>query len=248
MDELVSIIVPVYNCEKFIAETVKCILTQTYQNFEAIFIDDCSTDHSKEILMGFADERIKVFDNDGAHGAYAARNKGIGLAKGRYITFLDADDIWDRQKLYLTLNHLKRNDAAFVFTGYEFADEQGLGTGKVVEVPATLNYKRALSRTVIFTSTVMFDLSKLSRDDILMPNIKSEDTATWWKILRTGIIAYGLNENLVLYRRSGGSLSANKFEAIKRIWNLYRKSEHLSIIKSCICFVGWAFGAVARRL
>ena len=81
-----------------------------------------------------------------------------------------------------------------------------------------------------------------------MPQVKSEDTATWWRILRSGIKAYGLNENLVVYRRAGNSLSSNKIEAMRRIWNLYRNEEKLSVGKSMICFAGWAVRAVARRL
>lgn len=248
MGKLVSVVVPVHNCEKYIAETVKSILTQTYLDFEVIFVDDKSTDNSKSILEGFKDPRITVTGTDEESGAYAARNKGVAMARGEYIAFLDSDDIWDREKLSKTLAHMKKNDAAFVFTGYEFADENAVGTGKIVRVPEKLTYNQALPRTVIFTSTVMFDMSKLSKEDIKMPNVKSEDTATWWRILRSGITAYGLDESLVLYRRSSNTLSSNKVEAVRRIWNLYRNVEHLSLVKSCICFVGWGFGAVTRRL
>ena len=248
MGKLVSIVVPVYNCEKYIAETVKSILTQTYQDFEVIFVDDESTDSSRQILEKFGDSRIIVTGVDEESGAYAARNKGVAMAKGDYIAFLDSDDIWHKDKLAKTVAHLEKNKAAFVFTGYEFADENAVGTGRVVKVPEKLTYDKALSRTVIFTSTVMFDMSKLTKADIKMPNVKSEDTATWWQILRKGIVAYGLNENLVLYRRSGNTLSSNKVEAVRRIWNLYRKVEHLPLIKSFICFIGWGFGAVTRRL
>ena len=100
----------------------------------------------------------------------------------------------------------------------------------------------------IFTSTVMFDMDKLSKDDIFMPCVKSEDTATWWKILKTGQVAYGLDENLTLYRRMGKQLSSNKLEAIRRVWNLYRNVEHLGLMYSLYCFCNWAVRAVARRV
>lgn len=248
MSELVSVIIPVHNAEKFIKETVQSVLDQTYRDFELILVDDNSKDKSIEIIREIDDERIVIVEGKKCGSAAAARNAGVEVAKGRYITYLDADDLWRKDKLERTLNHLVSNNAAFVFTSYEFGDEEAKPTGKIVKVPAKLDYKHALTRTVIFTSTVMFDMNRLSKEDIYMPLVKSEDTALWWRILRGGVIAYGLNENLVTYRRSSNTLSSNKLEAMKRIWFLYRKMEGLSVIKSAFCFTGWAFRAVARRV
>ena len=143
---------------------------------------------------------------------------------------------------------MQKNDSAFCFTGYEFADEDANPLGKVVKVPETITYKEALRNTTIFTSTVCFDMNKLTKDEIMMPHIKSEDTALWWQLLRNGVKAYGLNENLVIYRRPAKSLSSNKLEALRRIWNLYRKWEHLNFFASVFCFIGWGFRAVRRRM
>ena len=181
-------------------------------------------------------------------GAARARNRGVMEARGQYLTYLDADDLWEPQKLEHELAFLRERDAAFVFTGYEFADENGKGLGKIVRVPETIDYKEALKNTTIFTSTVMFDLSKLSKEELMMPVMKSEDTALWWKVLRGGVIAHGLDENLVKYRRAGKSLSSNKLEAIRRIWNLYRKAEGMSIPNSALHFCFWAVRAVKRRI
>lgn len=248
MNETVSIVVPVYNAEKYIENTVKCVLSQTYDNWELILVDDGSKDKSVEIMKRMTDERIRVLEFGEGGCAALARNMGIDAATGRYLAFLDADDLWHSDKLEKTLAYLKEKDSAFVFTSYEFGDENAVGTGKIVKVPDTLSYKQALSRTVIFTSTVMLDLQKLEKEMVKMPVVKSEDTATWWKILKSGVVAHGLNENLVVYRRAGKTLSSNKLEAIRRIWYLYRKQEKLSFPVSCICFVGWAFRAVARRV
>lgn len=248
MKELISIVVPVYNVEKFIDETISSVLKQTETNFELLLVDDCSTDGSAEAIRKYDDPRIKLFTQPSNMGAYAARNRGLKEAQGRYLCFLDSDDLWEECKLSHELEFMKAHDAGFVFTGYEFADEKGVGTGAVVKVPETINFRQALNNTTIFTSTVMFDRTQIDDSLIEMPNIKSEDTATWWTILKAGNIAYGLNENLVKYRRSSGSLSSNKFAAIKRIWRLYRDIAGLSVIESCFHFVSWAFTAVLRRI
>ncbi len=248
MNKTVSIVVPVYNAQKCIADTIMSVLNQTYTDFELILVDDSSTDDSRAIIKSFTDERVKLLANNETKGAAGARNTGIKESCGRYIAFLDADDLWSGDKLQKQIVFMKDADAAFSFTGYEFADENGKGLGRIVRVPAQITYAEALKNTTIFTSTVMFDMDKLAKEDILMPDVKSEDTATWWSVLKKTGRAYGLDESLTLYRRMGSSLSSNKIEAIRRIWNLYRKTEGLGILYSMYCFCGWAFRAVARRV
>ncbi len=245
----VSVVIPVHNAEKFITAAVKSIQDQTYTDFEILLVDDGSTDESGAIIDSLAkeDDRIKVFHIDACCAA-DARNHGTKASTGRFLSFLDADDLWSPVKLEHELKFLTDNDAAFVFTGYEFADENAVGNGKVVHPPFRLTYKQALKNTTIFTSTVMFDTDRIPKDELLMPRVKSEDTALWWRVIREGHDAYGLDENLVLYRRAGKSLSSNKLEAVRRIWNLYRKVEHLSVVKSMYYFVFWGYNAVARRI
>ena len=246
--ELVSVIIPVYNAGRFIKETIESVLNQTYENIELILVNDCSTDNSVEIIKNIKDKRIKLINNEVNSKAAVSRNNGIKAAKGRYICYLDADDKWDKDKLKKQVEFMKEKDCAFSFTGYEFADENCVPNGKKVFVPDKITYEEALKNTTIWTSTVMFDMNKLSKEDIYMPNVKSEDTASWWKILKKIGYAYGLNEILSFYRRTEGTLSSNKFEAIKRIWNLYRNVENLNIFKSLSCFCGYAFRAVKRRV
>ncbi|HKM35126.1 MAG TPA: glycosyltransferase family 2 protein [Lachnospiraceae bacterium] len=251
MEEKVSIIVPVYNAVQYIEDTVATVLKQTYTNWELILVDDGSHDGSSQLMTGllaeYKDERIFFYSRENS-GAAKTRNFGLSKATGRYITYLDADDLWESHKLEKQLSFMKKEKAAFSFTSYEFADENGQGTGKIVKVPHILTYKQALQNTTIFTSTVMFDTDKIEKSILNMPIIKSEDTALWFKVLRRGYLAYGLDENLVRYRRVGGSLSANKMEALRRIWNLYRKSEHLSVAFSAYNFFFWALRAVKRRI
>ncbi len=249
-DELVSIIVPVYNAENYIRDTVLSVLSQSLSDWELILAENGSMDNTVEVLRELEkkDERIRVLILGENTGAAKARNEGLKAARGRYIAFLDADDLWKSEKLERELEFMREKNAAFVFTGYEFGDENAKPTGKIVTVPETLNHKQAMKNTTIFTSTVMFDTKLIEKEKLFMPVIKSEDTALWWQILREGYLAYGLNENLVLYRRPAKSLSSNKIEALRRIWNLYRNWEHLNFFKSVWYFINWAVRAVGRRI
>ncbi len=248
---LVSVIVPVYNAGKWIEDTILSVKSQTYKDFELLLVDDGSVDDSAEIIkkLALSDERIILIDEgEKNQGAAHARNRGVEMAQGRYICYIDADDLWSPDKLEKQLAFMDENDAAFSFTGYEFADESGIGVQKIVRVPKTISYRQALKNTTIFTSTVMFDMDKLDKEDLMMPLVPSEDTATWWKILKKTGRAYGLDEALTLYRRGTGTLSSNKMTAIRRIWNLYRNVEGLNVIYSAYCFVFWAVRAVLRRM
>ena len=246
--DLVSIIIPVYNAERFLDDTINTVLNQTYDNWELILVNDCSTDNSKKVAKKYLSDKIKWIENKVNSGAALTRNRGIDEAKGRFICFLDADDLWDKDKLQKQVKFMKESECAFSFTGYEFADENGNPNGKKVFVPNKISYKQALRNTTIWTSTVMFDMNKFTKDDIYMPNVRSEDTACWWKVLKKVYFAYGLNEVLSYYRRTQGTLSSNKIKAIKRIWNLYRNVEQLGILKSLSCFCGYAINAVKRRI
>ena len=254
MDELISIITPVYNAQAFVRETMISVLNQTYQNWELILVDDCSKDDSIERIRAFIQdnsaiqEKVKLIALEKNVGAAEARNIGIRTAQGRYVAFLDADDLWQPSKLSEQIDFMKEKHAAFSYHSYEFADENANGTGRVVHALPEMIYSKALTRTIIFTSTVMFDLEKIDRQKIMMPHCPSEDTALWWQLLRWGYTAYGLDKNLTLYRRPAKSLSSDKGEAVRRIWYLYRQREHLSILKSAVCFFGWAVRATIRRL
>ena len=248
---MVSIVVPVHNAAGFIADTIQMVCEQTYKDWELILVDDASTDGSADIIekvIRGQKKRIRLIRLRQNGGAAGARNAGIDASSGRFIAFLDADDIWRKEKLEKQVEFMEKTGAEFSFHAYEFGDENASPTGKVVRVPATLKYRQALSRTVIFTSTVMFDTEKIDMGIIHMPKVPSEDTATWWRILKSGYVAYGLDENLAIYRRPKKSLSSNKLEAIYRIWFLYRNIAGLSVLESLFYFGGWAVRATLRRL
>ena len=248
---MVSIVVPVYNAADYIENTIKMVFEQTYTDWELILVDDNSSDGSVSVIeriMGESDRDIKLFKLTYDAGAAQARNTGIDHSAGRYIAFLDADDVWKKDKLEKQIAFMESTGAAFSFHSYEFGDENANPTGKVVHAPKTLNYRQALSRTVIFTTTVMFDTEKIDMEIIHMPQVPSEDTATWWRILKYGYTAHGLDENLAIYRRPKKSLSSNKIKAVSRIWFLYRNIADLSVLESLFYFGGCAVRATLRRL
>ena len=248
---MVSIIVPVYNAARYIAETIEMVNAQTYKDWELILVDDASKDDSVAVIENIIKsqgKRIRLIRKNKNEGAAAARNSGIDAAAGQYIAFLDADDIWKPEKLEKQIRFMEEKEAAFSFHSYEFGDEEAKPTGKIVRAPEKLNFRQALSRTVIFTTTVMFDIDRIGKEIIHMPQVPSEDTATWWRILKSGYIAYGLDENLAIYRRPKKSLSSNKLLAVERIWFLYRNIADISVPESIFYFVGWAVRATFRRI
>ncbi len=250
-EDLVSIITPVYNAEKFLLDTIKTIEEQTYKNWELIFVNDCSNDKSAKIIEEKIKEnnKIKLINLEQNSGAAIARNTGITNSKGKYIVFIDADDLWNKEKLEKQIKFMKETNCSFSFTGYEFANENGIGNGKIVNVPKIITYKQALKNTTIWTSTVMFDMSKLTKEQIYMPNVKrGQDTATWWKVLKQIPYAYGIDEVLSYYRRTNDTLSSNKIKALKRTWNLYRNVEHLNVFYSFYNFCWYVLNAIKRRV
>lgn len=247
MEEKVSIIIPVYQAEKFIKETIETIKKQTYNNWEAIFVDDASTDNSTAIIEKELSDKIKLIKLSKNKGPAVARNIGIDKAKERYICFLDADDLWEDTKIEKQIKFMKEKKCAFSYTSYYYVTEQGKICSNKIEVQEELNYKVALKDTRILTITAMFDTQKIEKELIKMPDMQLEDMATWWKILNKGYIAYGLNEALAYYRKVKGSRGSNKLKSAKNRWKLYRKCENLSLIKSIYYFAFYVKNAIDKR-
>ena len=251
MKNLISIVVPVYNASRFLDETIKTVREQTIDNWELIFVDDCSTDNSDEIIKQYMkiDKKIKYFKQDQNGGPALARNRGIDEAKGNFLCFLDADDMWDKDKLEKQLNFMLEKEVAFSYTSYEFATFDGIPTGKKVKAKEILTYKEVLKNNIISTITVMFNLNLIDKELIKMPNLKYvEDTATWFKILRNGFKAYGLSDVYSYYRRTSNTESSNKFKTQKRLWNLYRKEEKMGFFKSLYTLGVKNINAIKRRI
>lgn len=247
--DFIDIIIPTYNSEKYITETIESVKKQTIKNWKIIIIDDGSTDNTIEKINNSIVEikdKVEVIKLKKNKGVANARNVGIQKSTNRYIAFLDSDDIWEKEKLEKQINYMKRNNYYFTYTNYTYLKNNR--QKKIKQIPSSLTYTQALKNTIILTSTVIIDTKKISREKIIMPNIKSEDTATWWKILKEGNIAYGYKENLTIYRVRKSGLSYNKIVNLKRTWNLYRKSEGLGITKSLYFFIHYIYNAIKKRV
>ena len=188
----VSIITPSYNSARFIASTINSVIAQTAMSLEIIIVDDCSSDNSIEVIQSFIDRdtRIKFIKLEENSGAAVARNTAIEAASGRFIAFLDSDDLWDPEKLEKQIQFMLDKDIAFSYTAYEKIDESGVPFD-IVNVPEKISYKQLLKTNVIGCLTAMYDVEKLGK--VYMPvNTKREDFATWLTILKKVDYAYGM--------------------------------------------------------
>lgn len=247
-DGLVSIITPAYNAAAYIAETIESVLAQTYTNWEMLIVNDCSKDNTPEIVESYAakDKRIKLINLKQNSGAAVARNTAIQNAKGRYIAFLDSDDLWKKEKLQKQIQFMQRNGYAFTFTNYQYLKLKPDEKLRIIKVPKSLTYEQSLKNTIIGCLTVIVDRKQTG--NFQMPLVRAgQDHLTWWLLMKRGFKAYGLQENLAEYRRVEGSISHNRFKAIKRHWKLYREYERLSLVKSVYCFICYALHAVKKH-
>lgn len=247
MKDLISIITPTYNCGKFIEDTIKSVVKQTYQNWEMIIVDDCSSDNTKEIVEKYTsqDKRIKYHVLQENSGAAVARTKAMELSIGSYMAFLDSDDLWPENKLESQMNFMKENNYAFTCTDYEQIDEKNDSLNKIIKTKRKTNYNGVLLSCPIGNSTVMYDVEKLGK--FVVPNIrKRNDDALWLQILKKEKYVYGMPNVLMQYRVRNNSISSNKVDLIKYHWYLYREIENLSVFRSVfhICF--WVFLKLSR--
>ncbi|ACM93540.1 teichuronic acid biosynthesis [Nautilia profundicola AmH] len=241
MHDLVSIITPSYNSEKFISKTIVSVLNQTYRNLEMIIVDDCSPDNSNEIIEEYIkkDKRIKLIKLDKNSGPAVARNTAIKEAKGRYIAFLDADDLWIPEKLERQINFMKENDLSFTYSAYDLIDENDNNIGDFIP-PKEIDYKSLLKTNPIGCLTAIYDAKKLGK--IYMPNIlKRQDYGLWLKILKQIESTKGMQEKLAIYRIRKNSVSSNKLKAAKYQWKIYREVEKLNIFQSIYYFLNYAY-------
>lgn len=246
---MVSIIIPSYNSSCFIRDSLDSVITQSYQDWELLIVDDCSRDNTPEIIRYYSekDKRIKPIYLTNNVGAAEARNIALRKASGQYIAFLDSDDLWLPQKLERQLIFMRRLDIAFSFTAYDRITEDGKRKINTIHIPHEISYNKYLRNTIIGTLTVMIDRNKTGYFE--MPDIRSShDMALWLDIMKRGIKAYGVKEVLAQYRVVSTSNTAKKIKAASDVWKVYRSIEELGLISSCYNFTGYAFNAILKRL
>ncbi|WP_026803579.1 glycosyltransferase family 2 protein [Aliarcobacter lanthieri] len=229
----VSIITPSYKSERFITQTIESVLSQTHQDWEMIIVDDLNPDNANEIIEEYCkkDNRIKLIKLEKNSGPAVARNKAIEESKGRYIAFLDADDLWKPEKIQKQLAFMKKKDCAFSYSAYETMNEEGYISQKVIIPPSKLSYTDLLKSNYIGCLTAIYDTYKIGK--IYMPLItKRQDYGLWLKILKKTNVAYGLIEPLAIYRIMSNSVSSNKISLLKYHYKLFTEFENIGKIKS----------------
>lgn len=248
MEPLVSIITPCYNSADFVTLTINSVLAQTYTNWELIVIDDKSKDNTCKIVETYTEKHpnIKLIKLEKNGGVANARNVGLAEAKGKYIAFLDSDDIWLKEKLAKQVTYMEEQALPMTFCAYNRIDEAGAIISRKIEVPNSVNYRQLLSHNVIIFSTSLTLKSVIG--DTKFKKIGHEDWIFWLDIFKKPFSGYGINEPLVLYRIRQGSVSSNKLKVIGFTWKIYRESEKLSFFEAAYHFVKYAFATVWKRL
>ena len=234
MKPLTSIITPLYNSEVFIAETINSVIGQTYNNWELLLIDDGSKDKTIKIVESYIKQypNISLIKNKTNLGAAISRNKGIEAAKGEYIAFLDADDLWKPTKLEKQISFMIDENCDVCFSSYEQINEAGEPLNKLVKALPVLNYKTLLKTNYIGNLTGIYSAKKLGK--ITSPNLrKRQDWLLWLSAIKTsGKPAKSIQESLAYYRVRDNSMSSDKFELLKHNYNVYRKGLGFSVLKS----------------
>lgn len=231
---LVSIITPTWNCARFIEETIQSVLAQTYQNWEMIIMDDCSTDNTYEVVKPYIDKdnRIQYRCNEKNSGAAITRNNALKTARGKWIAFLDSDDLWKPEKLEKQLTFMHNHSLCFSYTNYVEIDENSKELGVKVTGPQKINYWGMYAYCWPGCLTVIYDTSVVGL--IQIEDIKkNNDYAMWLKVIHRAKYCYLLNEPLALYRKRGGSISRHGYLSLI-IWHyrLFKEAEHKPMITS----------------
>lgn len=246
----VSIIIPIYNSAKYLKKAVESVQNQTYKQCEIILVDDLSSDNSLDIAnkMKLTDDRIKIHASKIKLYTPGARNLGINNSTGRFIAFLDSDDMWENKKLEKQVELMLTNSFFFTYTGVQKIDNNDTNLGNLV-IPDSLNYKDLLKGNKICCSSVILDRKAIKnikfRNDIKIV----EDYALWLKILReSGSRAFGINEPLTYYRVHNEAKTSNKIVSAFDTWKVLRKSEKLSILQSIIPFFFYAKDGLRKLL
>ena len=242
MNNLVSIVTPTFNSAKYISETIQSVQKQTYQNWEMILVDDCSSDNTINLIKDFIarDSRIQLYQLESNSGPAVARNKGIGNVSGKYMTFLDADDIWFEDFIENSIKTIKETGIHFVFSSYKRSDENLNFIYSDFVVPQKVTYTDILKSNSISCLTAFLDIETLGKKS--MPLIrKRQDMGLWLQYLKEIPFAFGIQEPKAIYRIRENSLSRNKSNLLKYQWQFYREVEKLNVFQSTYYMLHWMY-------
>lgn len=245
-DVLISIVMPAYNAEDLILDSVNSVINQTYTNWELIIIDDGSVDRTVQVVdeLTQEDKRIHLLKNIENKGVAATRNKGIKVAMGDWIAFLDSDDLWRKDKLEKQVNYINEKKSIFLFTGTSFIDSDGKRFQGIFNVPRSIAYKQLRRHNVITTSSVLIKKELLLEVPMEQDDIH-EDYVAWLRILNKNILAYGIDEPLTVYRISSDSKSGNRMKSVMMTYRVHRFLG-TNPIKSIYYTVNHAIGAFKK--
>lgn len=235
---LVSVIMPAFNSGRFIMDSINSVRGQTYTNWELLVIDDASSDQTTEKVRQVmaTDDRIKLFNNTNNLGAGFCRNKGIKAAKGNYIAFLDADDLWKTNKLETQLEFMQENRVAVCFSSYERINENGKRRGEIIEALPFLTYQKLEKANYIGNLTGIYHAAEIGK--IYGPEIrKRQDWALWLAAIKKGGTAKSVQEPLAIYRLRKNSVSGNKLKMFKYNFMVYHRVLGYDLMKSLRCMV-----------
>lgn len=244
---LVSVIIPTFNSEKYISDTIISVQNQTYQNWEMLLVDDGSTDETQIIITTFlTDKRIQFYPLETNSGTGVARNFGVSKAAGKYISFLDADDLWKPEKLQKQINFMQTQNVPFTFSFYDCIDEQGNSLNKRVEAPRNLSYLQLFFCNYVGNLTGIYDVEYFAK--IVISSIrKRQDWMHWLTILKKIKTAKPVPESLALYRVRDNSLSTSKTALIQYNFAVYRQFHGFNLVVSSLCMIGFLFTQLAIK-
>ncbi|MDO4764209.1 MAG: glycosyltransferase family 2 protein [Flavobacteriaceae bacterium] len=247
-DNLVSIITPMYNSAKYVGKTIESVLAQTYSNWEMLIVDDGSKDNSAEIVQQYVDKdsRVKLIRQKNG-GCASARNNALSKARGRYVCFLDSDDLWEKDFLFEQIRFMKEKNASFVYSSHKRIDEGNIEILVPFIVPEKVSYVDLLKTCSVSTLTVMIDKEEVEevKFDENLRNVR-DDYALWLELIKQTKVAYGNKKILASYRILQGSATRNKKKVAKAQFKIYFQREKLGLVKSLYYLAHWAINGFLK--
>ncbi len=242
MIENFSIIMPVFNSQKTVKDSIDSVLNQTHKNFKLYIINDCSTDNSKDIILSYSDKRIIYIENIKNQGVALSRNRAIEQCSGQYLAFLDSDDLWLPHKLESQLEKLE-SGYNIVCSNYTTFKNSSVLNMRIS--PEIITKSDMLKSNFIGNLTGVYNCKNLGK--FYQRNTGHEDYIMWLDIINKAKLAYCIQEPLAKYRLSNSSLSSSKVKTIQWQWKIYRNELHLSLIKSIYYFSHYILNALRKR-